>query len=290
MWPGPDGGTHKRFVTARSALRMAVPPSPDPVTAVAVGGGGLLVAGFLVRLGPVADRRTVLATLPWMLLGGTLHAFARAGAYDGPLAATLGSALVVPAMVLLGGVPWLVLLQAGRLRTRSDPAGYLGAVGIGVLVPVLAAVLLFGRSTVGTLVPVMVTPVVAALVAAAVLLVLVLSAAPALAATRSLGLLVVYAQAFHAVAVAVAVDALGATVGGPLADVAVDLGTEVAVGGVGTAWPFVPVKLAGAALVVVVAGRLAERRPTAAYLSLGVVAALGIGPAVATLLSATVLS
>lgn len=268
---------------------MAVPPSPDPATALAVGGGGLLVAGLLVRLGPVVDRRTVLATLPWMLLGGVIHTLARAGAYDGTLAATLGSMLVVPAMVLLGGVPWLVLLQTGRLRTRSDPAGYLGATGIGVLVPVLAAVVLFGRVTIDTLVPVMVTPVAAAVVAAAVVLVLVLSAAPSLAATRSLGLLVVYAQAFHAVAVAVAVDALGTTATGPLVDVAVEIGTEAAVGGVGTAWPLVPVKLVGAAAVVVVAGRLAERRPMAAYLSLGVVAALGIGPGVATLLSATIL-
>lgn len=269
---------------------MAVPPPPDPVTALAVGSGGLLVVGFLVRLGPVTDRRTVLATLPWMLAGGVLHALARAGAYDAPLAATLGSAFVVPAMVLLGGVPWLVLLQTGRLRTRSDPAGYLGATGVGVLGPLLAVVPLFGRTTVDTLVPVIVTPVVAAIAAAAVVLVLVVSAAPSLAATQSLGLLVVYAQAFHAVAVTVVVDALGVPATGPLANAAVDFGTEFAVVGVGTAWPFVPVKLVGAALVVVVAGRLAERRPTAAHTSLGVVAALGIGPGVATLLSATVLS
>lgn len=268
---------------------MAGPPAPDAVTAIAVASGGVLVAGLLARSGPATDRRTVLAALPWMLVGGMLHALARAGAYDGPLAATLGSLLVVPAAFVLGGVPWLVLIQVGRLRTSSDRAGYLAATGTGALVPVLAAVLLAGRASVVTLVPVMVTPVAAAVVAVPVLLVLALSAAPALAATRSLGLLVVYAQAFHAVAVAVAVDALGVPATGPLTAAAVGLGADLAVGGVGTAWPVVPVRLAGGALVVVAAGRLAERRPPAAYLSLGVVAALGIGPGVVTLLSATLL-
>jgi uncharacterized membrane protein len=268
---------------------MAGPPAPDAVTASLVTVAAVLAAGAAARFGPPVTRRTVLAATPWMVLGGSLYALAGSGRYGGPLAATLGSPLVAPATVALATLLWLPLVQAGVVRARGDPPAYLAATGTGAAVPVLVATLLAGRATVGTLVPLAVAPVVAAVAAAAVVFGLGLSAAPALAAGRSPALLAAYAQAFHAVAVVVAVDALGATAGGPIAGTTVGLGVPL-VAGFGTAWPYLLLKLCGVALLVVLLGRLAERRPTGAYLSLGAVAALGIGQGVAVLLSWTLLA
>ncbi|WP_276257739.1 DUF63 family protein [Haloglomus litoreum] len=268
---------------------MAGPPAPDLVTAPLVVIVALLSAGGVARFGPPLTRRTVLAATPWMVLGGLLHALAGSGVYDGPLAAMLGSPLVAPATVALAVLLWLPLVQAGVVRARGDPPTYLVAVGTGATVPVFVATLLAGRATVGTLVPLVVAPVVAAVAAAAVVFVLGLSAAPALAAGRSLALLATYAQAFHAVAVVVVVDALGGTASGPLAAAAVGVGGSL-VDGFGAAWPYLLGKLCGVALLVVLLGRLAERRPTAAYLLLGAIAALGIGQGVAALLSWTLLA
>jgi uncharacterized membrane protein len=268
---------------------MAGPPAPDPVTAVLVSVAGLLAVGVVAWVGPPVTRRLVLAGIPWMVLAGLLYPLAATGVYGGPLAAALGSPLVVPVTVVLATALWIPLVQAGRVRARGDPAGYLAASGTGVVVPVLAVTVLAGRATVATLVPLALTPVVAAIAAAAVVFVLGLSAAPALAAARSLALLAVYAQALHAVAVVVAVDALGMPASGPLAGATVGLGAAL-VDGFGIAWPFLFLKLCVVALLVVGLGRLAERRAAAAYVLLGTVAALGVGPAVAVLVSATLLA
>ncbi|WP_254821449.1 DUF63 family protein [Haloglomus halophilum] len=268
---------------------MAGPPAPALVTAVLVSVAALLAVGCIAWVGPPVTRRLVLAGTPWMVLAGLLYPLAATGVYGGPLAATLGSPLVVPVTVVLATVLWIPLVQAGRVRTRGDPAGYLVASGTGVVAPVLAVTVLAGRATVATLVPLALAPVVAAIAAAAVVFVLGLSAAPALAAARSLALLAVYAQALHAVAVVVAVDALGVPASGPMARATVGLGAEL-VGGFGIGWPFLLLKLCAVALLVVGLGRLAERRETVAYVLLGTVAALGVGPAVAVLVSATLLA
>jgi len=268
---------------------MAGPPAPALVTAVLVSVAALLAVGCIAWVGPPVTRRLVLAGTPWMVLAGLLYPLAATGVYGGPLAATLGSPLVVPVTVVLATVLWIPLVQAGRVRTRGDPAGYLVASGTGVVAPVLAVTVLAGRATVATLVPLALAPVVAAIAAAAVVFVLGLSAAPALAAARSLALLAVYAQALHAVAVVVAVDALGVPASGPLARATVGLGSTL-VGGFGIGWPFLLLKLCAVALLVVGLGRLAERRETVAYVLLGTVAALGVGPAVAVLVSATLLA
>jgi uncharacterized membrane protein len=245
--------------------------------------------GGVVRAVPDLRRRTVLAATPWMILGGVLHALALAGAYDGPAAAAFASTLVVPATGVLAATAWVPLVQVGRLRTRADPAGYLGATGAGALVPLLVVTLLAGRATVATLAPLVLTPVLGGLAAAGVIFGLGLSAAPALAATRSLGLLAVYAQVFHGVVVVVAVDALGASPTGSVAVPAVGLGARLSLG-VGTAWLFLLLTMFGAALLVAGLGRVAERHPPVAYILLGAIAAAGIGPGVATLLSVTVLA
>jgi uncharacterized membrane protein len=268
---------------------MAGPPAPDLVTTVLVSAAALCAVGVIAWVGPLVTRRVVLAGTPWMVLAGLLYPLAATGVYDGPLDAVLGSPLVVPVTVILATVLWIPLVQGGRVRARMDSAGYLAATGTGALVPVLVVTLLAGRATVATLVPLALAPVVAAIAAAAVVFVLGLSAAPALAAARSLALLAVYAQALHAVAVVVAVDALGMPASGPLARATVGLGTELG-GGFGIAWPFLLVKLCAVALLVVALGRLAERRTTAAYVLLGTVAALGVGPAVTVLVSTTLLA
>jgi uncharacterized membrane protein len=286
------GGTRKRFVAARWDQRMAGgPPVPGAVVTLLAVGGALLVAGGLGSVLPTVDRRTVLAAVPWVLAAALVHALALAGAYDGPLAGLLGTPLVVPAAVVVAGVAWLLLVGFGRLRGRADPAAYLAATGAGALVPLLLATALYGRATVATLVPVVVAPAAAGVAAGAVLLVLGLAAAPSLAATRSLALLVVYGQAFHAVAVLVAVDALGAPAGGPLARVAVRAGADLPVVDVlGTSWPYAVVKLCVGALVVVAAARFVDRNATATYVGLGAVAALGLGLGVTTLFGATLLA
>jgi uncharacterized membrane protein len=263
-------------------------PIPDLAPVLFTVVGAMVVMGAVATVLKTVDRRTVLATTPWMIATGVIHALAVAGAYEPPLAGVIGSPLVVPAAVVVVGVCWLPLVQFGRIRNRADPAAYLAATGTGALIPLLVAAGLYGRPTVATLAPVAIAPAVAGVAAAAVVFVLGLGAAPSLATTRSLALLVVYAQAFHAVAVVVAVDALGVTPGGPLARAAVDVGADLPVAGaIGTGWPYAVVKLCGGALVVVVSARFLDRNEAVTYVALGIVAALGLATGVATLLGAT---
>jgi uncharacterized membrane protein len=150
-------------------------------------------------------------------------------------------------------------------------------------------VALRGSVSAATITAVVVVPVIAGLATVAVVLALGLGGSTALAETRSLGLLAVYGQAFGGVSVAVAVDALGVAPRGPLVRGLVDGGAAFGLGAVGTAWPVVLLSLAGSGLLVVGLSRLLDRYETGVYLTLGAVAALGLGPGLARLLTAALL-
>ena len=266
-------------------------PTPGPGLAVAslTTGAAALVLAAAARSLPHPTRRTVFAATPWMLGGGVLHALATSGAYDGPLAGVFGTLLAAPATVVLAGLLWLPLVQAGSVRGRADPAGYVAATGLGTVLLPTVAVALRGTVSPATVTSVLVVPVVAGLATVAVALALGLGGSTALAETRSLGLLAVYGQAFGGVSVAVTVDALGITPQGPLVSALVGGGAALGIGGIGTAWPVVLLSLTGSGLLVVGLSRLLDRYETGVYLALGAVAALGLGPGLARLLTAAIL-
>lgn len=276
------------FLVARRLVRMVAPFASSPMLSLLV----LAVVAVSTALvltfqrAPVT-RSTVLAAAPWMVVGGILEALVATGAYRGVVATLLGPPRVHLAALVLGAVTWVPLLQVAAFRNRhASGARYLGTAGAGAAL-VLVLVLFWRVSVDPSVVLWLVTvPIAAAGLAGVAYFLLGLGDAAPLAYTGLVGLLVVFAHALDGLAVGVAVEVFGRAPRAPLAAAVADLAGGLSLpfalpGG----WLFVAVKLLGALLVVQVFARYARRAETGSYLALGALAAAGLGPGVATLLS-----
>lgn len=233
-------------------------------------------------------RATVLAATPWMVLGGVLESLVATGAYEGVVATLFAPPQGYLAALVVGGVTWVPLLEVAAMRNReATGARSLAIAGWGAT-GVLAMVVLW-RTAVGPAEVLWLVgiPVVAAVLAGVAYILLGLGDAEPLAYTGLLGLLVVFAHTFDGLAVAFAVEVLGRAPRPPLAALVAD-GIAAAGLGLPAGWLFVALKLLGSLLAVQVLARTPRRTETATYLGLGALAALGLGPGVATLLSIVV--
>lgn len=254
---------------------------PSAAVVGALGVAGAVTALVLAVQRPPVTEGTVLAAAPWMVVGALMEALAATGAYGFALA-LFDPPQVHLAALVLGGLVWAPLVQGAVVRERLAAAPrHLAAAGGGAVL-VLAGVL-FWRAppTAAGAFWLVVAPVVAVLLAAVAYFLLGLADATPLVYTRLAGLLAVFAHALDGVATAVAIDVFGRAPRGVAAFVADASGT-LPVDGVG---PLVlPLRVAGALLAVLVLGHYARGTETRAYLALGVLAALGLGPGAATLL------
>lgn len=253
-------------------------------SAAVVGGLGIAAAVTALVLAaqrPPITEDTVLAAVPWMVVGALLKTLAATGAYAVPFP-LFDSPQVHVAALVLGGLVWAPLIQGAVVRDRLETAArYLGAAGVGTAL-VLGGVLFWRASPVAEgLLWLVIAPVVAVLLAAVAYFLLGLADATPLAYTRLAGLLVVFAHALDGIASAVATDVFGRPPRG-IAAAVVDASGTLPVAGVGPL--IIPLKLMGALVAVLVLGHYAREAETRAYLALGAVAALGLGPGAATLL------
>jgi len=248
----------------------SVPPLPYLLVLL---GGAATVGWFLRRERPAVTADVVLALAPWMVVGAALHVLYQIGAAPAAVAPFLGTPAVYVSTAIVAGAVWLL-----ALRVSDAPAFRLGVVGSGLLlVAVTFALTVGGVERVA--VPLGALVVGVALGVGAWLAVGRLRPDD-VAATGYVGLLVVVAHALDGVSTAAGVDLLGFGERTPASRAIMEVAAALPTADLlGVGWLFVLVKVAVAAGVVVLFAEYVREDPTPGYALLGLIAAVGLGPA-----------
>ena len=284
------------FATAQSTVSpgqlllpegFALPPLPYLIGLLfAIG----LVAYGLIARRPDVDQSVVVAFAPWMAVGSALHVLYVFGALPPAVIPLAGTPAVYLSVGAIAGGVWLAsteLVRAGVAIGDDDATVPLvvGVSGGGVLVAVVGAVLAVGAAA-GTLQPLW--PAFAAILSlpvTAIAWMVLVRIAPGAGRAGAVGVLVVFGHALDGISTAIGVDVLGFGERTPLSQLILDVGAALPTAPVlGSGWLFVLVKLIVAGLVVALFDDFVEEAPAEAYLLLGLVAAVGLGPGVHNLL------
>lgn len=262
---------------------FSLPPLPY-LLALLVGLG--VVGWLLVRRRPPVTEWTVLALVPWVVLGAALHVLYVVDALPATVRPLAGTAAVYLTVGLGAGATWLVANRAAAGTERL-----LGGAGTAVALGTVVAALVYSGSR-GAFRPV---PAVGILVVAAAVAVatwvLLGRARPDVAVTGRPGFLAVAAHALDGVSTAVGYDVLGFGERTPLSRLLIDAGAALPTQQyVGAAWLFVLVKVLLACWVVALFADLVRDAPRRGRLLLAAVAAVGLGPGAHNLLLFTVAS
>ncbi|MGQ4557046.1 DUF63 family protein [Halobellus sp. GM3] len=265
---------------------MAILPEgftlPPPAYLAVLIAGIVVVALAVRRRRPAVTSDRVLAFTPWMVLGSALHVLYVVDALPAAVRPLAGTPAVYLTVAVVG-VGTVVVADA-RLGSEAV-ARALALTGGGLALLSVVGVFAFGAAA-GSLSPGVsaIALVAAALLAAAVWKALT-RAVPEISRTGALGALAVFAHVLDGVSTAAGIDILGFGERTPLSriiiEVAAGLPTEPVLG---SGWLFVLVKIGVASLVLWLFADLAAEDPTGTNLLLGVVAAVGLGPAVHNLL------
>lgn len=252
---------------------FALPPLPYSLAlALALSAIGLGLARQRVAFGGTH----VLALVPWMIAGSALHVLYVLEAVPGAVAPLLGTPAVYATVAVIAGAVWLV-----SVIVRRSPPRALGGVGIAVALGALVFVTSAGVAR-GSL---RVVPSLVALGVAAVLTVgvwvLLERLRPGVADVGWVGVVAVGAHTLDGVSTAVGVDWLEFGERTPLSSEIIEFGAGLPIADVlGDAWLFVLVKVALAAWIVTVFVEYVREQPRQGYALLGIIAAVGLGPAV----------
>ena len=272
-----------------TSLAIPLAPSPSLVGLVLI---TAIVTILLFVERPRISRRIVVSFVPWMIVGSALSVLSTLIFYPGSIQPLVGTGAYLSTYVIVG-VVWFAMLQfSARRETNAALADYLGAMGVGAAVVLVAFVILYaGPVSVLRLVWLLVVPVAAGFAAFVVLFLLGLRYIDAPAYTGVVGALVVFGQTVDGISTALgagAFDTLGHTY---LSWTVLDwIASAQAAGLVGDdrllvwTWGLVWVKMLIAALAVILLTPVARERPSLGYLLLGLIAAVGITGGVADLL------
>jgi uncharacterized membrane protein len=256
---------------------FALPPVPYllAITLSLIG-----VVGALYRRSVPFGGVHVLALLPWMVTGSALHVLYVLDSAPAVVAPLLGTPAVYASVAAVAGAVWLGV----DTLDRSTPQG-LGIVGV---VAALGAVLSVGavglaRNTLAVL------PSLAALAIAVVVTGVawwgLTRVRPAVSKIGWVGVVTLGAHALDGVSTAIGVDWLGFGERTPLSAAIIEFGADLPTAGVlGDAWLFVVVKLLVVAWIVSLFVEYVREEPAEGYGLLGVVTAVGLGPAAHNLL------
>ncbi len=276
-----------------------LPPLPYLVVTLLAAGA---VAVALHRRRPEVTRTHVLALTPWIALGAAFHVLYVVDALPTLFSPFGGSPTVYLVVATLAGAVWTVADAAGTARVEvagNDGLGtdsslldreqvplLVAAAGAVLLVPVVVAALAGGVSGTGggwSLVALVATlPVTAAVWLG------LTRVSPETGVTGGVGVLVVFGHALDGVSTAVGVSQLGFGERTPLSRIILELGGVPPVPLLGEGWVFLLVKLAVASVVVHLFVPYVREKPGEGSLLLGLVAAVGLGPAVHNLILFTV--
>jgi len=252
-----------------------------PYLVVLLGGTGLVTV-LLSAAQPEIEQKIVVALVPWMAIGGALHAFAQVGLYPSLYRPLFGTPAVYFTTYILTAGTWLVLQGIGIVRGNEDTVSRnLGLVGTAILV------VLFVMRVWQTLGQPTFSPVWSALsvvgaiaVAAVVVLAISLWRTPVFVRTRYAGPVVIFAHALDGVSTAIGTDVLGVSERSPLPREIMHFAGQLPTAEViGVGWLFVVVKLVVAAAIVVSFNRYIQDEPIEGSLVFALIAAVGLGPA-----------
>lgn len=258
---------------------FALPPLPYLVgLAVATG----LVWGGLYRQRPPVTGDVVLASAPWMVVGAVGYALFQLEAVPEPLAPLFGSPAVYVTAAIAAGAVWLATAiddwPARGFSIRSTP-GALAVTGALTAGAALGYALQVGMDTGGLDLFWPVVVVVWSAVVAGLAWALLRSVRPAVGATGWVGVLVLFAHTLDGVSTAVGADVYNYGEQSPVSRAVLEFAASLPTAdAIGSGWLFVLVKLALAAVVLVVLIDAVRERPSEGNLLLAGVTAVGLGP------------
>jgi uncharacterized membrane protein len=258
---------------------FALPPLPYLV--VLLGGAGLVTV-LLSAAQPKIEQKLVVSLLPWMAIGGALHAFFQIGLYQGLYEPLFGTPAVYLTTYLLVAGVWLLLEGIGIVRGNEDTVTRnIGLVGTAILVVLIVVRIwqVFGQPAFSPIWPAL--SIIGAFVATAiVLLAISLWRTPVFVRTRYAGPVVVFAHALDGASTAVGADVLAVSERSPLPRLIMELAGRLPTAEIiGVGWLFLLVKLVVAAAIVVSFNRYIHEEPREGTLVFALIAAVGLGPA-----------
>jgi uncharacterized membrane protein len=256
--------------------------------------GTAVVLALLYAVQPPVTQRTVLAFVPWMVSGAALHVFYQLGElfqvriYP-ELVKPLFSAPAVYLTTFVGmGAIWVISSIIG-LGLQSSVSGgdkvarYLGAMGIGVMLPLVGLTFWQGLDpAVGPMEPVL--PLVGIIITMVLTFVVYILIGAwrtyIIAEARIVGALVLFAHLLDGITTAIGQDIIGfeerSVLSARIMEFAAGLPTAQYLG---SGWLFVVVKMLLASLIVIGFADYVSEEPTRGNLFFAVIVALGVGPA-----------
>lgn len=265
---------------------LIIPPLPHTISLII---GTIIVLVLLVATRPPVTERTILALVPWIMSGGILHVFWALGErfgvriYPVQFEPVFSAPAVYFATFIAMGLMWVVsVMIVPTEKLRKQVPQYLGATGIGVLIPLVALVIWQGLDP--QVAPMRPIEPVFGLVLALVLTGVVYFAIGTwrtyiIARARYVGALVIFAHLFDSVTTAVGWDLLGSEERSMIPKLILEFGDSLPTASViGSGWLFVLFKLFAASAIVVYFADDMNEYETQTNLLFGFVAALGLGP------------
>lgn len=260
--------------------------------------GTVIVLALLYAIRPSVSQWTVLAFVPWMVVGAALHVFYQLGQfYDAPMYPDVvrpffsAPAVYLTTFLLMGGV-WIVssILGVGeqsRTRGSDTTAQYLGTTGVGIM---LALVGLLAWQGLDPAVGANITfvdrfiPLVGIVATMALTFVVYILLGTwrtyVIAEARYAGAVVLFAHLLDGVTTTIGVDILGTGERSVLPARIIDFASGLPTAQyIGSGWLFLAVKLLVAVGIVVVFADYIRDEPTQGNLLFAFVAAVGLGPA-----------
>lgn len=233
------------------------------------------VGWLLWRKRPAVRETTVLAFVPWMVVGATGHVLGVIEAVPAAVVPLLGTPSVYLSTVVIAGLVWAF--------TDDRVLGLVGTIAALVVVGAAFAVG-SGRETISLFWPAV--GLVSTIVLTAGAWGIFRRALPAVARTTgAAGALVVFGHLLDGVSTAIGIDVLEVSERSPLPRAILAFAETLPTSGaIGVGWLFVLVKLALACAIVWLMAEYVEDEPSEGFLLLTLIAAVGFGPGVHNLL------
>lgn len=258
---------------------FVIPPLVHTVVLLIMTGG---VIALLWAIRPPISDWTGPALVPWIILGGILHALYKSpevAQFPDIVEPLFSSPAVYATITVLAGLVWIgSTWRAAALGGSSDrPLGVIGtglaitiaalgiwaAIDIGELTPFYSTVILFG------------VPILTALIWT----VLSLTYTTTAAITKKTGAIVIFGHVIDGVSTAVGYDVIGVNEQVPLSTAILKLGERFPYSEtIGAGWLFVLVKTILAVAIIILFTEYVREEPRKGRLLLTLIAAVGLGP------------
>jgi uncharacterized membrane protein len=257
---------------------FALPPLVYLVVLLVTSGGVIALLGAIKP--PISDW-TPVAIVPWVVLGGTLHALYKSpvAGYPDWIRPFFGSPAVYATVTTLAGVVWIgSTWRAAALGGSSDrPLGVIGT-GLAVTIAVLG---IWAAIDIGELTPFYPTVILFSvpILTALIWVVLSLTYTTTAAITKKTGGVVIFGHVLDGISTAVGYDVIGVEEQVPISAAILRFGERFPYSEtIGAGWLFVLVKTVLAIAIVVLFTEYVREAPRRGRLLLTLIAAIGLGP------------